>query len=266
MSPLLIFLAVLPGLIISYLIFRADLYEKESKLWLVIAFALGALITYPCMKIEGLAATTGWEDSTNFFTIFFSSIVFVGLVEEFCKFICLMGAHYWRKDFNEPMDGIVYSVLIAMGFATLENVLYADRFGLQTTVLRALTAVPAHAAFAVIMGYYVGRSKFEKPRQVILILLGLMLPALVHGLYDFFILQPFYNWMMSLSTLVLILCLFVSYKFIKDLQKVSAEIQSTNNETIAVSESSVVHPIAAVSKKEPDILFDAMENKKSEEE
>ena len=154
MNIFLLLLAVFPGLVISYLIIKADRYEKESKIMLAGSFLLGALITYPTMMAEGWAATLGWEESGNFFKLFFYSILFVGLIEELFKFICLMAVPYFRKEFNEPLDGIVYAVLIAMGFATLENIIYADRFGLQTIALRAFTAVPAHGAFAVIMGYY----------------------------------------------------------------------------------------------------------------
>ena len=56
-------------------------------------------------------------------------------------------------------DGIVYAVMIGMGFATLENIIYASRFGLETTLFRAFTAVPAHGVFAAIMGYYIGVGK-----------------------------------------------------------------------------------------------------------
>ena len=55
--------------------------------------------------------------------------------------------------------------MIGMGFATLENILYADRFGLQTVMIRAFTAVPAHAIFAIIMGYYIGLAKFNKKKS-----------------------------------------------------------------------------------------------------
>jgi len=212
MNPFLLILAIVPGLLICYLIFRADRYEKEPKLMMLACFILGALITYPTMKVEAFAATLGWEDSANFIKLFIFSVVFVGLVEEAFKFLCLMVFPYLRKEFNEPLDGIVYAVFIAMGFATVENLLYADRFGIQTIALRGLTAVPAHAAFAVIMGYYVGLAKMSKTKKVQYLLLGLLIPTIVHGLYDFFILQPYYEWLMSFASIVLIASLYFAYK------------------------------------------------------
>ena len=60
---------------------------------------------------------------------------------------------YPKKDFNEPFDGIVYSVMVSMGFATTENILYAMKGGLEVALLRMVMSVPAHATFAVLMGY-----------------------------------------------------------------------------------------------------------------
>ena len=77
----------------------------------------------------------------------------VALIEEFSKFIFVRGILYNNKNFNEPFDGIVYSVMVGMGFATFENVLYVFENGVGTAILRMFTAVPAHAMFAVLMGY-----------------------------------------------------------------------------------------------------------------
>ena len=261
MNILLPFLAILPGLVISFLIFKADRFEKEPKWLMAAAFALGALITYPTMLAEGLAANLEWEESGNFFKIFFFAVIFIGLIEEFFKFICL-ALPYFRKEFNEPLDGIVYAVLIAMGFATLENVIYAYQYGLQTTILRAFTAVPAHGSFAVIMGYYAGLSKIDKANQVKLLLTGLGLAAFLHGLYDFFIIQPYAEWLMPFATLILILSLYLSYKMIQKLQATSP-FNPLNKVTEAPEELTKV--AAAASLPEYNDVLDAVVKDMEEE-
>ena len=212
MNPILLILAVVPGLLICYLIYRADRYEREPKLLMLASFIFGCLITYPTMKVEAIADTLGWEQSTNFFKLFFFSVVFVGLVEEFFKFFCLIALPYFRKSFNEPLDGIVYAVFIAMGFATVENLIYASSYDIQTIALRGLTAVPAHASFAVVMGYFVGLAKLDEKQRIKYFFLALVIPALIHGLYDFFILQTYYDWLISFASLVLIVSLYFAYK------------------------------------------------------
>ncbi len=105
--------------------------------------------------------------------------------EEFFKFLVLSRYASRHKEFNEPMDGIVYGVAASLGFATLENILYVGSGGIGVTVLRALTAVPGHAFTGAVMGYYVGRARFAGPERVGLYGLALLVPMLLHGTYDF---------------------------------------------------------------------------------
>jgi ribosomal protein S18 acetylase RimI-like enzyme len=77
-----------------------------------------------------------------------------------------------------------------MGFATLENLLYVSKYaglgqGYQIAFLRMFTAVPAHATFGVLMGYYVGKAKFEAVNRNRLLLTGLFWAVLFHGAYDY---------------------------------------------------------------------------------
>jgi protease PrsW len=113
------------------------------------------------------------------------AFLLVALVEEFSKFLFVRGVLYDDAHFNEPFDGIVYSVMVSMGFATLENILYVSQGGFSTAIVRMFTAVPAHATFAVLMGYYIGKAKFEKG-MAYLSWAGLLAATLFHGAYDYF--------------------------------------------------------------------------------
>ena len=77
-----------------------------------------------------------------------------------------------------------------MGFATLENILYVQKFGMQTGLLRMFLSVPAHATFGVLMGYHAGKAKFDKSNSGILLFLGLFWAVLFHGVFDFFLFLP----------------------------------------------------------------------------
>lgn len=220
MNPLHITLAILPALFICYGIYRIDQFDKESHWHLVICFMLGMLVTVPAMHLEALGEAQGFEQgNTHLGKLLVLSFLIVGLTEELAKFLPLLLFGYTRKAFNEPLDGIVYSVMIAMGFATLENVMYADRFGLGTTVIRAFTAVPAHAVFGVFMGYYVGLAKFDQQKRNSYLIIGLLLATVVHGLYDFFILQEYYDWLMLFATLTLAVSLFFALRLIRQHQE-----------------------------------------------
>ena len=92
-----------------------------------------------------------------------------------------------KKDFNEPFDGIIYAVMVSMGFAAVENLFYVLEGGMDVAVIRAVTAIPAHAVFAILMGYYMGKAKFSPTKKVRYNLTGLFLAILFHGAYDFFL-------------------------------------------------------------------------------
>lgn len=180
----LIAFAIAPGIAICLFIFHRDAYNREPKRNLFAAFVLGALIVFPVAYIE--VAFNQYLDNTIMATAI-SAFLVVALTEELGKFIVLRFYAYPKKSFDEPLDGIVYSVMIGMGFATLENILYVQKFGVQTAFLRMFLAVPAHATFGVLMGYHAGNAKFDAPNSTRFLLAGLFWAVLFHGLYDFFL-------------------------------------------------------------------------------
>ena len=180
----LIALAVAPGIAICLFIFHRDAYNREPKLNLFASFMLGAAVVFPVAYIEIFFSQ--FSDNTISGTAI-TAFLAVALTEEIGKFFVLRFYAYPRKSFDEPLDGIVYGVMIGMGFATLENILYVQKFGVQTGFLRMFLAVPAHATFGVLMGYHVGKAKFDNPNSGSLLLVGLFWAVLFHGLYDFFL-------------------------------------------------------------------------------
>jgi len=180
----LIALAIAPGFAICLFIFHRDAYNREPKLNLFVSFILGAAIVFPVAFIEIFLNQI--PDNT-IAGVALSAFVVVALTEELGKFLVLRFYAYPRKSFDEPLDGIVYGVMIGMGFATLENILYIQKYGMETGFLRMFLSVPAHASFGILMGYHVGKAKFDQPNTHRLLLLGLVWAVLFHGLFDFFL-------------------------------------------------------------------------------
>jgi protease PrsW len=211
----IIVLAVLPALLICYGIFHIDRYEKEGLLPLCLCFGLGVLATFPAVLIErwgfyyadGLAATP---------RVLVNAFLVIAANEEAWKLLALLlGAFVWQF-FNEPVDGIVYAVMIGMGFATAENFVYAQ-YGMETLVLRAFTAVPAHLFFAIVMGYYMGVAKFSPTEQQMqMIVKAFGYTVLMHGIYDVLILQHWSRWLPVFAAIALYQCLFFSGRLINE--------------------------------------------------
>ena len=114
-----------------------------------------------------------------------SAFGFAGIPEEFFKFRVLQKVAT-NKEFDEPMDGIVYGAVASLGFATLENIMYCISGDVTTILMRAVTAVPAHASFGAIMGYYFSKQHF-KGEKVGVMSPAFLIPMAIHGFYDYFL-------------------------------------------------------------------------------
>ncbi|HUC92370.1 MAG TPA: glutamic-type intramembrane protease PrsW [Paenibacillus sp.] len=183
--------AVAPGVSLLTYLYLKDRYDAEPIHMVIRLFVLGMLIVFPIAVLQ--RGLTLWLGESPFV---FSFIVSSG-VEELIKWFLVYHMIYNHTEFDEPYDGIVYAAAAALGFATLENVLYAilqpATFG--TLLVRALLPVSGHALFGVIMGYYIGKAKFTANRSLYYLTLSLLLPFFWHGLYDYIMLTVKSNWM-----------------------------------------------------------------------
>ncbi|MEO5906084.1 MAG: PrsW family glutamic-type intramembrane protease [Saprospiraceae bacterium] len=134
--------------------------------------------------------------------VFIESFFGVGLIEEFAKWIWLVLVIRSWSQFLRYTDGIVFAVAMAAGFSLAEGVAYAIfDVGIGDIIIRGLTAVPVHFLFAIIMGFLFARYKLESSQ---FFWFSLLIPAFLHGLYDFFILQEFTDLLMGAAILVLL--------------------------------------------------------------
>ena len=140
--------------ILFYIWFR-DKYDKEPLGMLVKALLIGVLIVVPVIFVEGLLMNQ-MPQSGKVAEAAYQAFVVAGFTEELFKFMGLYILVWRSRSFNEQFDGIVYAVFVSLGFAGVENVLYVIDGGMQTALIRAITAVPAHAIFGIAMGYYLG--------------------------------------------------------------------------------------------------------------
>jgi protease PrsW len=186
---LLLALALAPGFAIAFYIYCVDKYDREPLRKLLICFILGALVTIPAALIETFAGMQldNFMSSRSFLYHAILSFGIVALVEEYLKFFVVRNYAYRQKEFNEPFDGITYSVMVSMGFATLENVSYVFQSGFATAIGRMFLSVPAHGAFGVLMGYHIGLAKMNPANASKHMLKGLLLAIFFHGAFDFFL-------------------------------------------------------------------------------
>jgi RsiW-degrading membrane proteinase PrsW (M82 family) len=178
-----------PSLFLLTFFYLKDRYEPEPLRHIVMAFGLGL---YAMIAAQGMATTVegwlpaGWLRTGGEAAKLCDALLLSGFVEELAKWVVLMTGVYHWDEFDEPLDGVVYGVAVALGFATLENLVYVTRLGLGVGWQRALFAVPAHALFGATMGYYAGCAKFARGQALWRDrALCLVAPTLFHGGYDY---------------------------------------------------------------------------------
>lgn len=220
----LLALAVAPGFAICLFIYFKDKYNREPLGVLILSFFLGILSIIPAIIIQ-LALTKPVERIMGqgiMYTAVFSYLI-VALSEEGSKFLALRYGPYRRRWFDDPFDGIVYAVVVSMGFATLENIMYVTNHGIGTGILRMFLSVPAHATFGVLMGYHLGLAKFIPAQKKKYMFLAIFWPVLFHGTFDFFLFVG-NTWLHFAGAVVsFIVAVKLSLKLIRRKQSMSQE-------------------------------------------
>ena len=223
-------LALAPGLAIALFIYLKDKHEREPFGLLLLSFLYGVLSTFITYLVAWPFDSYVVFQAESLSDQFVNAFLKVALIEEFSKFIFIRFVLYRNKNFNEPFDGIVYAVMVGMGFATFENFLYVFQYGIATAVLRMFTAVPAHAMFAVLMGYFLGKAKFTHSRELYYSILALLVATLFHGVYDYFWFISFVPGIWMGAIVSLFVAFVLSRKAIRLHQQASPFIVSSTTE------------------------------------
>jgi len=222
-----LYIAILPVIGLLIYIYKKDTHKEPSNL-LIKCFIFGVLSAYAAMYLEEFLGIFFYTDDLKYgyINLFISVFVCIALVEEFVKWFIFKTQVYNDKEYDESFDSIVYSVFISLGFACIENILYISKFGVYTGILRGITAIPAHAYDAVIMGYFLSYSKNQKDKQKYYLALSLLVPAITHAIYDYLITAELFGMWIIFHIFMLIFSII----FINKLSKTNKSfIQNTIN-------------------------------------
>ena len=235
---LLLFTAIIPTVLILIFILKFDKYQKEPPLLLAILFILGILSIIPTIIAElilnSLLNVYLGKVSESLY-ILTEAFIGIALIEEFFKLTSTRLFSFKHKAYNEVYDGMIYCVMVSLGFATAENILYVMQYGLSTAIVRAVTAVPAHTMFALVMGYYMSLNKFLKSNKSRYRILTLLFPVLLHGIYDAML-------MLGIDSALLLFIPFMVFMYTKSIKliKETSEIPPVNQEVFTKPKAVVV--------------------------
>ena len=186
-------LAILAATVIPPLAFigaldRFDRFKKEPRRLLIKLLLMGMVSAVAAILIElVLEPMIAWLPSG--IAVPAEAFIGVAVPEEGVKLAAMVLVVRYRKEFDEVLDGALYGVTAAMGFALLENILYVigSDDAMATALLRGFTAIPLHALAGGFIGLAIGRYRIENRGSVGS---GFLLAVLFHGAYDWFLMDP----------------------------------------------------------------------------
>ena len=198
---IILLLALAPAIFWLWYFYSRDRYEPEPLRWIVTIYICGILITVPAALIEGIIGLLVSD--------ILIAVVVAPIVEEYAKYFVVRNTVYRTREFNEPVDGIIYAAAVGLGFATLENVIYVFSsletsflFAVQTGVVRALISVPGHVLFSAMWGYALGQARFTPgAARDGIVKHGLIMAMVSHALFNVLL---FHNVGFAVLILVLI--------------------------------------------------------------
>lgn len=195
--------------------------ESFSRKLLIRSFIWGMLSIVIVILIQLLAAYFELDKLNNLRRILFYSLVIVAFFSELSKYFFLKVFCFPDEGFKTPLDGIIYSVMIAMGFATLNNILILVNIPhLSVNYLNALTSGPANLVFGSVMGFFIGLGKLRKLRWVDS-MTGLAAAVFFHALYAFTLITKDYKLLTAFfigSTIIVVSLLIASIRMDKEIR------------------------------------------------
>ena len=216
-SPILICAAVIPAIALLWMVHRLDRVEPEPPGLLVRLVFMGVISTSIAKALEyaGVLVLNGIfrEETLLYDALLYFGVV--GFAEEGAKYLLLKKTTWNHPAFDCRFDGVVYAAFVSLGFALWENIGYVMMYGMSTALVRTLTAVPGHACFGVFMGCWyaqareasrLGQADASKQLRVG----AVVVPALIHGAYDFLAtrMEDFTPWLFVAFVIVLFVLTF----------------------------------------------------------
>lgn len=187
-------LAPLPSLIWLAFYLRKDKHPEPNKM-IIKMFILGILMV-PLAGLLEHGVFIGLEKISLLGKIGIVVILFA-FIEELLKYLAVKFGVLRNAAFDEPVDSMVYLIVVALGFAAAENIyLLIQAFpanvpighALEFLATRFLGATFLHALASAVMGYFLAASLLIKSKiRIILILGGLLGATILHSLFNYII-------------------------------------------------------------------------------
>ena len=196
------FAAVVPAALWMILFYRSDRFAPEPKKLVARTFLVGAIV--------GAAMVFSLKELPFTISLLSLSVFVAPITEETAKFLCVRWTVFDRIEFDEPIDGMVYATAAALGFASVENIIYVlsswaskgAGAGVMILAGRSVLSVPAHALFSSLWGLALGWYKKNKNlKSSLFVVAGLLAGMVLHGLFNYLTSENLFGGLVFLTVL-----------------------------------------------------------------
>ena len=181
----LIIISIIPGAALFFYFLKKSKNQTIPLKRLIFTIITGVILVAPIITAEiGFTTAITKIISHPLLLQIINSFIGIALIEEGCTYIA---CHIWishTKKLDTIFDTILICIGIALGIATIENILYVIQGGVLVGLIRGLLTIPMHILGAAFMGYYIGKKKFGIAARGTTILIGLGIPVLLHGAFN----------------------------------------------------------------------------------
>lgn len=196
-------LAIVPSFLWLIFFLKQD-KNPEPKTRILIIFLLGIVSAVPVVAVEelllGLANNFFGQETSSFLSAaaeaFFKIFIAVALIEELFKYLVVRLSVFRHQDFDEPIDIPIYMVISALGFAAAENILIMNNTLYEASVdpyvlmtARFLGATFLHTLSSALFGCFIALSFYKLKKRNFYFFCGLASATILHGFYNFFIIN-----------------------------------------------------------------------------
>jgi RsiW-degrading membrane proteinase PrsW (M82 family) len=194
---LMLIIALVAGLLpgFAWLVFYlGESPRPEPKRLIAFTFIVGMAFGFFTVAIENIF--NNWATGIGIQELSLLSLFGLAIIEEIMKFTAAYFAINRNPEFAEPVDAMIYMIVAALGFATLENIGAISGISpqaalipavLETVSLRFVGATLLHTLTSGIVGYYwaLGIVRGKVARYLAI---GIPIAAILHATFNYLIL------------------------------------------------------------------------------
>lgn len=180
---------LIPALFWVWFWLREDNLKPEPLFLISISFIAGMAVVPMALPLQKLAIDL--YSGANVMLIWV-------IIEELLKYTAALALVFWNREVDEPIDMVIYMIMIALGFAALENALFIFNplimgeylNSVMTGGFRFLGATLLHVLASGTVGVFLALTYYKsKTIQVLSGTLGLSIAVVLHALFNFFIMD-----------------------------------------------------------------------------